>query len=54
MDRQLVGMEGLTKAASVLKGKMQGDIFECENILLKCPSKYKDEKKQLEKSVTRQ
>ena len=37
----------------VLKGKMQGDIFECENILLKCPSKYKDEKKQLEKSVTR-
>lgn len=38
----------------VLKGKMQGDIFECDNILLKCPSKYKDEKKQLEKSVTRQ
>ncbi len=37
----------------VLKGKMQGDIFECDNILLKCPSKYKDEKKQLEKSVTR-
>jgi cytochrome c-type biogenesis protein CcmE len=38
----------------VLKGKMQGNIFECDNILLKCPSKYKDEKKQLEKSVTRQ
>jgi cytochrome c-type biogenesis protein CcmE len=38
----------------VLKGKMQGDVFECDNILLKCPSKYKDEKKQLEKSVTRQ
>ena len=37
----------------VLKGKMQGDIFECDNILLKCPSKYKDEKKQLEKSVSR-
>src|SRR6185436_5690333 len=37
----------------VLKGKMQGDIFECDNILLKFPSKYKDEKKQLEKSVTR-
>ena len=37
----------------VLKGKMQGDVFECDNILLKCPSKYKDEKKQLEKSVTR-
>lgn len=36
----------------VLKGKMKGDIFECDNILLKCPSKYKDDKKQLEKSVT--
>lgn len=38
----------------VLKGKMQGNVFECDNILLKCPSKYKDEKQQLEKSVTRQ
>ena len=38
----------------VLKGKMEGDVFECDNILLKCPSKYKDEKKQLEKSVSRQ
>lgn len=37
----------------VLKGKMNGDIFECDNILLKCPSKYKDDKKQLEKSVSR-
>lgn len=36
----------------VLKGKMQGDIFECNDILLKCPSKYKDDKKQLEKSVS--
>lgn len=36
----------------VLKGKMHGDIFECDNILLKCPSKYKDDKKQLEKTVT--
>jgi len=36
----------------VLKGKMQGDVFECSDILLKCPSKYKDDKKQLEKSVT--
>lgn len=35
----------------VLKGKMQGDVFECDNILLKCPSKYKDDKKQLEKTV---
>lgn len=36
----------------VLKGKMKGDVFECDNILLKCPSKYKDDKKQLEKSVS--
>jgi cytochrome c-type biogenesis protein CcmE len=35
----------------VLKGKMQGDVFECSEILLKCPSKYKDDKKQLEKTV---
>lgn len=37
----------------VLKGKMNGDVFECDNILLKCPSKYKDDKKQLEKSVSK-
>lgn len=36
----------------VLQGKMQGDVFECKSITLKCPSKYKDDKKQLEKSVT--
>jgi cytochrome c-type biogenesis protein CcmE len=36
----------------VLKGKMQGDVFECKDILLKCPSKYKDDKKQLEKTVS--
>jgi cytochrome c-type biogenesis protein CcmE len=35
----------------VLKGKMQGEIFECTDILLKCPSKYKDDKKQLEKEI---
>jgi len=35
----------------VLQGKMQGDVFECQNITLKCPSKYKDDKKQLEKTV---
>ena len=41
----------------VLKGTMKGDVFEItrkDGILIKCPSKYKDEKKQLEKSVTRQ
>jgi cytochrome c-type biogenesis protein CcmE len=36
----------------VLKGKMQGEVFECKEILLKCPSKYKDDKKQLEKGMT--
>ncbi|MBP6432687.1 MAG: cytochrome c maturation protein CcmE [Ferruginibacter sp.] len=35
----------------VLKGKMQADHFECKDILLKCPSKYKDDKKQLEKTL---
>jgi len=37
----------------VLKGRMKGDVFECDNILLKCPSKYKDDKKQLEKTVSK-
>lgn len=27
----------------VLKGKMKGEVFECNEILLKCPSKYKDD-----------
>ena len=35
----------------VLKGKMKGDVFECSDILLKCPSKYKDDKKELEKTI---
>lgn len=35
----------------VMKGKMQDDHFECNDILLKCPSKYKDNKKELEKSM---
>jgi cytochrome c-type biogenesis protein CcmE len=26
----------------VLKGKVQGDVFECSTIVMKCPSKYKD------------
>ncbi|MBN9349093.1 MAG: cytochrome c maturation protein CcmE [Chitinophagaceae bacterium] len=36
----------------VLKGRMEGDVFQCDDILLKCPSKYKDDKSQLEKTVT--
>lgn len=38
----------------VMKGKMQHDQFECKDILLKCPSKYKDDKKQLEKNMKEQ
>lgn len=38
----------------VMKGKMQEDHFECSDILLKCPSKYKDDKKQLEKTMNEQ
>jgi cytochrome c-type biogenesis protein CcmE len=35
----------------VLKGKMQQDHFDCQDILLKCPSKYKDDKKMLEQKM---
>ncbi len=38
----------------VLQGSMKGDVFECKSITLKCPSKYKDDKKQLEKTVNEQ
>lgn len=37
----------------VLKGSMKGDDFQCKEILLKCPSKYKDEKDKLRQSVTK-
>jgi len=33
----------------VMKGRMQADHFECSDILLKCPSKYKN-KEQLQKN----
>lgn len=39
----------------VMKGKMHADgHFECNDILLKCPSKYKDEKEHLQKNVNEQ
>lgn len=38
----------------VMKGKMQKDHFECKDILLKCPSKYKDDKQQQEKYMREQ
>jgi hypothetical protein len=38
----------------VLKGKMTDAYFDCQDILLKCPSKYKDDKKTLEKNTIEQ
>ena len=38
----------------VMKGKMKADHFECKDILLKCTSKYKDDKKELEKTINTQ
>jgi len=38
----------------VMKGKMNNDHFECNDILLKCPSKYKDDKEQLQKGMIEQ
>ncbi len=35
----------------VLKGSMQGDHFECKEILMKCPSKYKDDMKAAQKNL---
>ena len=35
----------------VLKGKYEGDHFECKDVQTKCPSKYKEEMKPTEKSI---
>ncbi len=35
----------------VLKGSIKGDYFDCQEILMKCPSKYKDDKSAIEKSM---
>jgi cytochrome c-type biogenesis protein CcmE len=35
----------------VLKGRMSGEEFDCKEILLKCPSKYKDDVKVVSKTV---
>lgn len=35
----------------VIKGSMQGQVFDCKGILLKCPSKYKDDKGQVQKQI---
>ena len=35
----------------VLKGAMQEEYFECREILMKCPSKYKDDKEAAQKNI---
>jgi cytochrome c-type biogenesis protein CcmE len=35
----------------VLKGRMQEDVFKCDEILMKCPSKYKDDMNQAKKNL---
>ena len=36
----------------VLKGRVDGDHFECKDILLKCPSKYKDDMNAAKKELS--
>lgn len=36
----------------LLKGSMNDEYFDCQEILLKCPSKYKDERSSLENQLT--
>ena len=35
----------------VLKGAYKGDHFDCKEIMMKCPSKYKDDMKAAEKNI---
>ncbi len=35
----------------VLKGRVEGDHFNCKDILLKCPSKYKDDMNAAKKEI---
>jgi cytochrome c-type biogenesis protein CcmE len=37
----------------VMKGKMQGDHFECNEILMKCPSKYTDDPNRMQESINK-
>ncbi len=36
----------------VLKGSVKGGVFDCTSILLKCPSKYKDDPKAMQELQT--
>ncbi|HLF45732.1 MAG TPA: cytochrome c maturation protein CcmE [Chitinophagaceae bacterium] len=35
----------------VMKGKINGDKFECNEILMKCPSKYTDDPNRIQQSI---
>lgn len=35
----------------VMKGKMNGEVFECNEILMKCPSKYTDDPTRIQESM---
>ena len=37
----------------VMKGKMNGDVFECSEILMKCPSKYTDDPVRIQESINK-
>jgi cytochrome c-type biogenesis protein CcmE len=37
----------------VMKGKMNGDAFECNEILMKCPSKYTDDPARIQESINK-
>jgi cytochrome c-type biogenesis protein CcmE len=37
----------------VMKGKMNGDLFECNNIMMKCPSKYSDDPNRIQESMNK-
>src|SRR6185436_9957114 len=37
----------------VMKGKMVGDKFECNNIMMKCPSKYSDDPNRIQESLNK-
>lgn len=37
----------------VLKGSYKGDHFECKEIMMKCPSKYKDDMQAAEKNINK-
>jgi cytochrome c-type biogenesis protein CcmE len=37
----------------VMKGKMNGEVFECNEILMKCPSKYTDDPTRIQESINK-